>query len=124
MFFLKKCLGYLLAPGTVILALLSYGLLRLIVSGKSKRSGWVWIFLGTGCFYLFSSRPLPNVLLFPLESQCKPFQQVQNSHEIQYIVVLSGETRNELNFPPTSQLNESTALRVIEGIRLYNVLQA
>ena len=29
-----------------------------------------------------------------------------------------------LNVPPTSQLDESTALRVVEGIRLYNVLQA
>ena len=124
MFLLKKCLGALLAPGTVILALLTYGLLKLIWSGKSKRPGWVWIFLGTGCFYLFSSGPLPNVLLFPLESQSKPFQQMQNSQEIQYIVVLSAGERNTVNVPPTSQLDETTALRVVEGIRLYNVLQA
>jgi uncharacterized SAM-binding protein YcdF (DUF218 family) len=124
MFFLKKCLGYLMAPGTVILALLSYGLLRLIVSGKSKQPGWVWIFLATGCFYLFSSGPLPNLLLYPLESQCQPFQQLQNSQEIQYIAVLAGGERKTLNVPPTSQLDETTALRVVEGIRLYNVLQA
>jgi uncharacterized SAM-binding protein YcdF (DUF218 family) len=124
MFLLKKFLGYLLAPGTVILGLLSYGLLKLILSGKSKRPGWVWLFLGTVCFYLFSTVCLPNVLLYHLERQYEPLTQLQDLREITYIVVLSGSINGNLNIPPTSQLGDSTALRVVEGIRLFNVLPA
>ncbi len=123
MYFLKKLLGSLLAPGTVILVLLSYGLLRLVWSGKSKRPGWVFIFLGTLCFYLFTTAPLPNLLLQHLEKQHEP-AQIQDLKEIKYIVVLSGSTNDNLNVPPTSQLGESTALRVVEGIRLFNLLPA
>ncbi len=122
MFLLKKCLGSLLAPGTVILVLLSYGLLKLVLSGKSKRNGWIWIFLGTVCFYLFSTAPLPNLLLHHLEKQHEPLLQIQDLQEIKYIVVLSGSINDNLKVPSTSQLGESTAFRVVEGIRLFNLL--
>jgi hypothetical protein len=72
MFLLKKLIGFLLAPETIILFLLGYGLLRLVLSGKSKLTGWSWIFLGTLCFYVFSIAHLPHLLLFHLESQYKP----------------------------------------------------
>jgi uncharacterized SAM-binding protein YcdF (DUF218 family) len=124
MFLLKKLIGFLLAPGTIILFLLGYGLLRLVLSGKSKLTGCSWIFLGTLCFYVFSTAHLPHLLLFHLESQYKPVGQLQNPTEIQYIVVLSGRIRCNINVPPTSQLGESTALQVVEGVRLYHLLSA
>jgi uncharacterized SAM-binding protein YcdF (DUF218 family) len=123
-FFFKKCLGYLLAPGTVILLCLCFGLLRVLLPGKSKRSGWVWLFLGTSLFFLFSTGPLPSALLSHLENQYQPLLQVQDLKEIKYIVVLSSDRRDSLNAPPTSQLDEASAFRVLEGIRLFRLFQA
>ncbi len=123
MFFFKKCLGFLLAPETVIFVLLIYGLLKLIGSGQSKRSGVTWIFLGIICLYFFSTAPLPGLLLSPLESLCKPLEQVKNTGEIKYIVVLSGDQRHIPAAPPTSRLGATTALRVVEGIRLFHQFQ-
>jgi uncharacterized SAM-binding protein YcdF (DUF218 family) len=123
-FYVKKGLGWLLAPGTVILLLLGFGLLRLGLSGRSKRSGWVWLFLGTLCFYLFSTAPLPEALLSHLEKQYEPLVQVQDHQQIKYIVVLSSDIRANPSVPPTSQLNEASAFRVIEGIRLFRLFQA
>jgi uncharacterized SAM-binding protein YcdF (DUF218 family) len=124
MFFLfKKYFGYVLAPGTVILILLSFGLLRLHLSGKSKRSGLVWLFLGTLCFYLFSTAPLPGALLSRLEKQYEPLVQIQDHKEIKYIVILSSGARSDPNVPPTSQLDAPSAFRVIEGIRLFRLFQ-
>jgi uncharacterized SAM-binding protein YcdF (DUF218 family) len=124
MYFVKKCLGILLAPGTIILVLLGFGLLKLAFSTTSKRSGWSWIFLGTICLYLFSTAPLPVFLLSPLESRYQPYEQVQNSSDIKYIVVLSGDARDLPKVPPTSRLGAITALRVVEGVRLFHLLPA
>ena len=123
MFFAKKLLDALLAPGTLILILLGCGLLRLMWSHTSKRSGWVCLFLGTLCFYLFSTAPLPALLVCHLEKQYPPLVQVQDLPEINYIVVLSSNHRRNLSVPPTSQLNEPSAFRVIEGIRLFHALR-
>jgi uncharacterized SAM-binding protein YcdF (DUF218 family) len=123
MFFFKKCIGFLLAPETVILVLLSYGLLKLIFQGKSKCYGVIWIFLGIICFLIFSTAPLPSFLLYPLESRYQPLKQVQNPSEINYIVVLSGDLRHIPDAPPTSRLGATTASRVIEGIRLFHLFQ-
>jgi uncharacterized SAM-binding protein YcdF (DUF218 family) len=124
MFLLKKFIGFLLAPETVIFVLLGYGLLKQVLGGKSKLTGRIWIFLGAICFYVFSTAPLPQLLLHHLESQYKPLNKLQNSEDIQYIVVLSGSIRCNFDVPATSQLGASTALRVAEGIRLYHLLSA
>jgi uncharacterized SAM-binding protein YcdF (DUF218 family) len=46
----------------------------------------------------------------------------QKFPDIHYIVVLSGGMRFDDAVPPTSQLDEFTALRVAEGIRLFHSL--
>jgi uncharacterized SAM-binding protein YcdF (DUF218 family) len=122
MFILKKCIGYLLSPGVIILVLLCLGLLRMTISKNSKRSGRFLFFLATLCFYFFATAPLPNALLDPLENQYKPLQQVKNIGKIDYIVVLSGGSLNNPHVPPTSQLGAATFSRVVEGIRLFHLL--
>jgi uncharacterized SAM-binding protein YcdF (DUF218 family) len=121
MFIIKKFIGLLLSPGVIILILLGLGLLRLVFSNQSRRSGRVLIFLGTVCFYLFTTAPLPNALLYPLVSHYKPVPQVKDSGAIDYIVILSGDVRDLPSAPPTSQLGSFTAFRVIEGIRLFHL---
>ena len=122
MFILKKGLGYLLAPGVIILVLLCLGLLRMTFSKSSKRSGWLLFLLATLCFYFFATAPLPNALLDPLENQYKPLQQVKDIGRINYIVVLAGGSLNNPDVPPASQLGAGTSSRVVEGIRLFHLL--
>ena len=77
--------------------------------------------MGILCFYFFTTAPLPNALLSPLEKQYKPFEQVQGIGKIDYIVVLSGGVPVNSQVPPTSQLGAATASRVVEGIRLFHL---
>lgn len=121
-FFFKKGLGYLLAPGTVIFLLLVLGLL-LLCHSRGQHSGRPWLVLGTLSFYLFTTGPLPEVLLSRLERQHEPLLQVQHLPEIKYLVVLSSDRRDNPDAPPTSLLDEVSALRVVEGIRLFRLLQ-
>ena len=122
MFFVKKIFGLLLFPGVIILVILGSGLLKLTLANKPKKSGWALIFLGILCFYFFTTAFLPQALLYPLESKYKPLERVQDIGKIDYIVVLSGEVRDNPQDPPTSQLGASTAFRVVEGIRLFHLL--
>lgn len=121
MFILKKIIGALLSPGAVIFLFLCFGLLIIFFSKKIKRLGWFFLILGTISFYFFSTGPLPNALLAPLEHQYKPLQPGQDIAKIDYIVVLAGGLRDISNVPPTSQLSADTALRVVEGIRLFHL---
>jgi uncharacterized SAM-binding protein YcdF (DUF218 family) len=121
MFFIKKLFGFLFSPGVIILIILGAGLLKLTFAPKSKKSGWILIFLGLVCFYFFTTPLLPQALLYPLESQYKPLQHVDDIGKIDYIVVLSGDVRDNPQDPPTSQIGPISAFRVVEAIRLFHL---
>ena len=78
MFVIKKIVGILTQPGVLVLLLLIAGLLRLLFSRGPKKRGWVWISLGTGCLYLFTTAPLPNYLLGRLERELRGRRRPQN----------------------------------------------
>jgi uncharacterized SAM-binding protein YcdF (DUF218 family) len=122
MYVIKKIVGMVTEPGTLVFLLLSYGFLRLLFARGSKKRGLGWIGLGLLCFYLFTTAPLPNYLAKTLESRYEPLTGIRNLPEVKYIVVLSGGMRLNKAVPPTSELDESSALRVVEGIRLFHLL--
>jgi uncharacterized SAM-binding protein YcdF (DUF218 family) len=122
MFVIKKIIGIITDPGVIVLLLLGYGFVRLLFARESKKRGLGWIALGLLCFYLFITAPLPNFLLNTLESRYKPVTAPQKFPDVRYIVVLSGGMRFNNVVPPTSQLDESSALRVVEGIRLFHLM--
>jgi uncharacterized SAM-binding protein YcdF (DUF218 family) len=122
MFVIKKAIGIITDPGTIVLLLLGYGFLRLLWSRGSRRRGLGWIGLALLCFYLFTTTPLPNFLLKNLENRYAPITAAQKLQDVHYIVVLSGGIRLNTAVPPTSQLDEFTALRVAEGVRLFHLL--
>jgi uncharacterized SAM-binding protein YcdF (DUF218 family) len=121
MFIFKKIIGALLSPGSIILILLSIGLLTITFSKKFKRFGLFLLFLGTLTFYLFTTPPLPNALISALENQYQPLEQVGDIGNIKFIVVLSGDLLDNSQVPPTSQNGVFTACRVIEAIRLFHL---
>jgi len=122
MFAIKKIVGIITDPGTIVLLLLGYGFLRLLFTRGARKRGLGWIGLGLLCFYLFSTPSLPNYLLKTLESRYEPVTAPQKYADVRYIVILSGGTRLNDAVPPTSQLDGFSALRVVEGIRLLHLL--
>ncbi|MGQ9921945.1 MAG: YdcF family protein [Desulfobacca sp.] len=121
MFFLKKIVGYLSTPGTVILVLLLLGLRRLLKADKLHRAGLPWFLLATICFYLFTTAPLATALLAPLERYYAPLTASADLSAVRFLVILSGGQRYAGDVPATSRLDAVTAARVVEGIRLYHL---
>ena len=122
MYVIKKIVGLLTKPGTIVLVLLGYGFFHLALSRGSKKKGLLALGLGMGCFYLFTTAPLPNYLVHVLESRYQPITSLQDLADIQYIVVLSEGLRLNDEVPITSQLAETTVMRVVEGVRLFQLL--
>jgi uncharacterized SAM-binding protein YcdF (DUF218 family) len=119
---IKKIIGMITDPGIIVLLLLGYGFFRLLLSRGVRKRGLGWIALGLLCFYLFTTAPLPNFLLNTLESRYEPFTAPQKLPDVHYIAVLSGGIRLNDAVPPTSQLEEFSAFRVVEGIRLFHLM--
>ncbi|MFZ2089920.1 MAG: ElyC/SanA/YdcF family protein, partial [Desulfobaccales bacterium] len=106
---------------TLVFLLLGWGFLRLMFYRGGKK-GLGWIGLGLGCFYLFATAPLPNFLLKHLESHYRPLASGAELPAASYIVILSGGLRPNESAPATSQLDESSSLRMVEGIRLFHAM--
>ena len=117
---LKKIVGMVTSPGVIVLLLVGYGLVRLVLSRGKK--GVAWVGLGLGCFYAFATAPLPNYLMGRLENGLVPVTSTQGLAGVKYIVVLSGGLRDNEGLPPTSQLEETSTLRVAEGVRLFHLM--
>ena len=71
-------------------------------------------------FFLFSYSPFVNTLLHNLESNYPTLQQAPK--EIKYIYVLGGGHSTDKSHPITSQVHETSVIRLNEGIRLYQQL--
>lgn len=71
-------------------------------------------------FFLFSYSPFVNTLLHTLESNYPTLHQAPK--EIRYIYVLGGGHATDESQPITSQVYESSVVRLSEGIRLYRQL--
>jgi len=121
MFLAKKIIDLLLAPGTIILALMVLGLWRL-AKAPNRRSGLFWLSSGVLCFYLFTTAPLPTAVLQSLERQYTPMLSASLSSQTSYIVVLSAGVRPIAGVPATSGLDDCSAARVVEGVRLFHLL--
>ncbi len=70
--------------------------------------------------FFFSYPPVANTLLYTLESK---IQTLHNAPKhIKYIYVLGGGHHTDENLPITSQIVETSVVRLNEGIRLYHQL--
>jgi len=73
--------------------------------------------------FLFSTGPVANRLLEPLESMYPAFSaDMIDAGKIAYIVVLGGGHVSDPRWPVTSQISEAGLGRVVEGVRLYRAL--
>ena len=102
-------------PIGLFLLLLSF----IYLISKSYTKAKVYMFLGLCWFVLLSYSPISNMIVKPLENSHKA---LLNPPIVKYILVLgSGHSTNE-ELSITSQVSSVGVNRLIEGIRLYNLI--
>ncbi|MEW6570522.1 MAG: envelope biogenesis factor ElyC [Nitrospirota bacterium] len=126
MFLLKKIVSQLFLPIPLILCFLLIGLILLWFT-KRQLTGKILISLGALLTLVFSTS-IPTVpLVRPLENKYKPDDiQLADKHfsieeecPIKFVVVLGAGHTTDDRLPITSQINEDSLVRLIEGIRIY-----
>lgn len=109
MFLMPLSVGVLL----IMLALI------LLYANKIKKAKWM-LTLSIVWLFLFSYAPFSNQLLHTIESDHPTLHTAPK--EIKYIYVLGGGHHTDESLPITSQVVETSVVRLNEGIRLYQQL--
>lgn len=121
MFLLRKTVAPFFFPLSLCLEFLFVGLFLLWFT-RRQRAGKVLVCLGAGLLVLFSYPPLPDISLRSLEYRYPPLVDVVHCSDIRWVVVLGGGHRSDSALPVTSQLSESSLIRLVEGIRIQRLL--
>ncbi|MCR4320352.1 MAG: YdcF family protein [Candidatus Brocadiaceae bacterium] len=127
MFILKKLISQFFLPVPLCLELFIIGLVLLLFTQK-QRAGKLIISIGMILFTFLSYEAIPNILLKPLESQYSSLMLTTPSDpttddivpSVKWIVVLGGGNIPDPKIPVTSQLSETSMVRLIEAVRLHN----
>lgn len=117
MFLFKKIVSAFLMPVPLGLFLLLIAFIYLLSNSYTKAK--VYLFLGLSWFVLLSYTPIANMIIQPLEDS---HQSLLITPDVEYILVLgSGHKTNE-KLSITSQVSSTGINRLVEGIRLYNLI--
>ncbi|MDS4068140.1 MAG: ElyC/SanA/YdcF family protein [Candidatus Competibacter sp.] len=110
----------LVMPFPIFLGLVMLGALLLALG---RRRAGLRIVLG-GVFFLVLASwwPVAEGLLAPLENRYPPVTDLAALDGVTAVVVLGGGWRPKPGWPISSQLNESSAIRLFEGLRLLRAL--
>jgi len=123
LFVVKKIISFILGPLTVILILQVLGLL-LIWREKCKRAGLWLISLGIIAFVLAGYGLIGNAVLEDLEHRYPPLQDIPVADGARWVVVLGAGMTSDPRVPLTSQLSEGSAVRTMDGIRIWRQLKS
>ena len=129
MFLFKKVMAPLFYPVPLCLELLSIGLVLLWFTRK-QIAGKILVSIGSILLALLSYEGVSGALLETLESRYPPLRLPQlqahsansKKNPIKWIVVLAGGTKDDPTLPIQSQISEPTRIRLLEGIRIHNLL--
>lgn len=120
---LKTLAAQLIMPLPITFALLALG--GLLYWGRYRQAGAVSVGLGVVVLFLASWGPVAERLLAPLETRHAPIgSEVDESllvgeASVDAIVVLGGGWQPNAPYASTSRLNDSSSMRLVEGIRLW-----
>lgn len=109
----------LLMPLSIGVLLIILALILLYVN-KIKKAKWI-LTLSVVWLFFFSYPPVANLLLHTIESKHPTLHTAPK--EIKYIYVLGGGHHTDESLPITSQVFETSVVRLNEGIRLYHQLK-
>ena len=121
MFLLKKIIAPLLFPMSLCLGLLLSGLVLLWFTQKQKL-GKILVTAGAALLLLMSYWAVPEALLRPLEYRHAALLDLDEHVDVKWVVVLGGGHTSDPRLPANSQLGEASLARVIEGIRIHQLL--
>lgn len=114
---LKILVAQLLMPLPVLLSLLLLGLL--LVKAGRRRLGLAMSVAALMLLLLLSWAPVADRLISPLETQYEALHDLPVEADLAAIVVLGGGWHDDAPWPITAKLNESSAIRLMEGVRLW-----
>jgi len=117
-FLLKKFVSMFLMPLPLGVAFIVLGLFFLYRNKLTKAK--VTLTLSIIWLFLFSYPPFANTLLHSIESNNPTLHTAPK--KINYIYVLGGGHHTDAELPITSQVSETSVIRLTEGIRLYHQL--
>lgn len=115
--FLKTLVAQLVMPLPMTLGLLALGLL--LTWRGWRRLGLGAAALGLVLLFLASWAPVADRLLAPLEGRYPAMQALPEDEQVAGIVVLGGGWAWHTPWTITGRLNESSAIRLMEGVRLW-----
>ena len=121
MFLLKKIVAPFFSPLSLCLEILLLGLFFLWFTSRQK-TGKIVVSVGVLLLTVFSYGAISNTLLRPLEYKYAPLLSLEDMHHVKWVVVLGGGHTSDPQLPITSQLSDASTARLIEGIRLHNML--
>ncbi|MBM4270554.1 MAG: hypothetical protein FJ139_00105 [Deltaproteobacteria bacterium] len=129
MFLFKKIVAPLFYPLSLILGMLTLGLI-LIWFTKKQKAGKIIVTMGTIMLCCLSYNFLPDLLLESLEQRFPPFATQDNigtsrldlTHSVKWIVLLGGGHTLDPKLPVTSQLSEESLVRLAEAIRIQRII--
>jgi uncharacterized SAM-binding protein YcdF (DUF218 family) len=114
---MEAIVKYFLLPSGMILTLVILGFILLFIR-KAKRIGF-YLLLSAGVLYVFfGTGPVSFWLLGNLEYQYPFVMTLEASDNAKPIVVLAGHAEKDASIPISSNVNSSTAFRLIEAVRL------
>ena len=121
MFLFKKIIAPLFFPLPLCLEILLFGLFLLWFTRRQK-IGKIVVSIGVLLLMIFSIGIISNTLLRPLEYKYTPLLSLEDMHHVKWVVVLGGGHISDPQIPITSQLSDASTTRLLEGIRLHNML--
>lgn len=113
----KTLAAQLLMPLPLCLGL--WGLGALLLGCRYRRAGWSAFTLGLAVLVLASWGPVAERLLTPLETRYPALQGLTEAPSAEAVVVLGGGWRPSAPWSSTARLNDSSAIRLMEGVRLW-----
>lgn len=117
-FILKKMVSIFLMPLSIGVLFIIAALIFIHIK-KIKRAKFM-LTLSIIWLFLFSYSPVANILLHSIESNNPTLHTAPKN--IKYIYVLGGGHHTDESLPITSQVVETSVVRLNEGIRLYQQL--
>lgn len=126
MFMAKKIVSELLMPVPLALFCSIVGLFFLWFT-RRQQAGKVLVTISLFLLLFFSFGLIPNYMLGSLERQYPQYNpkvtneilKSENQLPLKYVVVLGGGHIQDPTLPVSSQLSESSLIRVVEGVLLY-----
>ncbi|HLD84270.1 MAG TPA: ElyC/SanA/YdcF family protein [Coxiellaceae bacterium] len=119
-FWLKKCISAILLPLPFGLLFLGAGLVLLLCC-RAKRTRTSFLVVGFLMILIFSLNVVSIAMINHLQSQYKPL--IHPSLQITKVVVLGSGVTGEKIYPPNLTLGPGSLSRLVEGIRLFNLVQ-